>query len=315
MHLIIPYASSCSQDCIDVLRTLKLPHLQKLLGRLSPLPPDNGDEFSLSPPHERAKARALGLPVTDGQIPWAALQASQHPELAGAGKSWVYITLCHWQVKTHHVAMSHLPLPDLSQAESSALLAAMQPYIEEDGITLHEDQPGRWLAHGELFANLACASPDRVVGCNLETWLPTSAQAAPLRRLQNEMQMLLYTHPVNDAREARGLVPVNSFWLSGSGALPENYQPLDASAQPVMINSLREAALAEDWSSWRQVWQELDANQISHMLQTTDSGQPVKLTLCGERSSISWQALHQPVWERLMRIFGPKPVASMLETL
>ena len=29
--------------------------------------------------------------------------------------------------------------------------------------------------------------------------------------------MLLYTHPVNDAREARGALPVNSFWLSGCG--------------------------------------------------------------------------------------------------
>ena len=30
--------------------------------------------------------------------------------------------------------------------------------------------------------------------------------------------MLLYTHPINDAREARGALPVNSFWLSGCGA-------------------------------------------------------------------------------------------------
>jgi hypothetical protein len=29
--------------------------------------------------------------------------------------------------------------------------------------------------------------------------------------------MLLYTHPLNDAREAQGLLPVNSFWLSGCG--------------------------------------------------------------------------------------------------
>ncbi len=32
--------------------------------------------------------------------------------------------------------------------------------------------------------------------------------------------MLLYTHPINAAREARGELAVNSFWLSGTGPTP-----------------------------------------------------------------------------------------------
>jgi hypothetical protein len=34
-----------------------------------------------------------------------------------------------------------------------------------------------------------------------------------LQRLQSEMQMLLYNHPVNNARDARRQISVNSFWL------------------------------------------------------------------------------------------------------
>ena len=36
----------------------------------------------------------------------------------------------------------------------------------------------------------------------------------------NELQMLLHDHPVNQAREARGELPVNSLWLWGGGRQP-----------------------------------------------------------------------------------------------
>ena len=61
MHLLIPFAFCSSEGCASVLPTLPLPHLQKLLSRLTPEPMDTGDEFSLSAPHERALARAITL--------------------------------------------------------------------------------------------------------------------------------------------------------------------------------------------------------------------------------------------------------------
>ena len=315
MHLIIPFASSSSEGCVAAKPKLQLPHLQKLLGRLCLVARDSGDELSLSPPHERALARTLGLAAPDGQIAWAAWQASQRPELARLGGAWCFVSLCHWQVNTHTMVMSHLPLPDLSVRESADLLAAMRPYFEEDGIALHEDhdQPGRWLAQGEIFATLASASPDRVLGRSLELWMPTAPQAAPLRRLQNEMQMLLYTHPVNAAREARGAPPANSFWLHGSGVLSASAKmPL---LQPVVADSLAHAALAEDWPGWQAAWQELDASQIKALWQAAASGEVVQLTLCGERHAITWQTQKQPFWRRFMRLFDSQPLSTVLSQL
>ena len=315
MHLLIPYAASRSEGCLAALPALKLPHLQKLLSRLSPLPADSGDEFSLSPPHERAWAHALGLAVADGQIAWAAVAASQRPELACEDAAWGRIDLCHWQVNTNHVAMSHLPLPELSAADSDTLLSAMRPYFEEDGITLYPDQPGRWLAQGEVFAGLATASPDRVVGRNLEIWMPTSPQAAPLRRLQNEMQMLLYTHPSYDARTARGLTPVNSFWISGTGALPATSQDSANKEQPGVIATLREAALAEDWPAWVSAWRALDVGEVKALLDAQSRGEPVKLTLCGERHAQTWLDQPQPLLQRIKHLFGTQPASTLLEKL
>jgi hypothetical protein len=319
MHLLIPFAFCSSEGCASVLPTLKLPNLEKLLARLTPELPDTGDEFSLSAPHERALARALGLPVEDGLIPWAASQAGS------AESAWAFITPCHWQIGTNHIAMSGQALPDFSAQESQTLLAAMQPYFEEDGITLQYEQPTRWLARAEVFRELATASLDRVVGRNLENWMPRSASAANLRRLQNEMQMLLYTHPVNDARSARGVLPVNSFWLSGTGALPASPRTPAMAPAPVPVSTLRDAALNEDWAAWAHAWHALDANECAALLAALDhkpkaedeTSQPsgITLTLCGERNAQTFNAQPQPYLKRFMNIFGTQRPSTLLEKL
>jgi hypothetical protein len=69
---------------------------------------------------------------------------------------------------------------------------------------------------------LAGASPLRASGRNIEIWLPHEAHSGERSRawmkLQNEVQMAWFEHPVNEAREARGLPAVNSIWFHAQGA-------------------------------------------------------------------------------------------------
>ena len=314
MHLLIPHASSHSEGCQAALATLQLPHLQKLLSRLSPQALDAGDELSWSPPHERALARNLGLPVVDGQLPWAALAASQRSELAHLPGAWAFVTLCHWQATTHEVTMRQLPMHDLGATESNDLLAAMQPFFAQDGITLHPFEAGRWLAHGAVFDGLPSASPDRVLGRNLSPWMPSAAQAGGLIRLVSEMQMLLYTHPINEARERRGALAVNAIWFSGTGALPESY-PAPASAQPITDPTLRQTALQDDWAGWASAWQELDATHLRQLLDAQRRGDAVQLTLCGERHAQSWVSRPPTLTQKFRQLFSAPPVQGTLEKL
>lgn len=316
MHLLIPYAASHAEGCQAMLATLQLPNLQKILGHLSPQALDQGDELSWSPPHERAQAKAWGLEAPDGQIPWAALEAQKHPELAPLKGAWAYVTLCNWQASMHEVTMRQIPMRDLSAAESDTLLAAMRPFFAKDGITLYPDEPGRWLAHGAVFTGLPSASPDRVLGRNLAPWMPTAAQASSLIRLMSEMQMLLYTHALNDVREARGALPVNAIWLSGTGAL--NSLPADSGLPPnqtTVVPTLREAALQEDWVSWASAWQALDALEIKALLDAHKRGKAVQLTLCGERHTQSWHAQPQTLMQKIRPFFASQPIRSKLEQL
>jgi len=315
MHLLIPFAFCSSEGCRQALTPLKLPNLEKLLRRLTPQPLDSGDESSLSPPHERALARALNLPVADGLIPWAALQAQTTLAASAASSAWAFITPCHWQTGSKHVAMGSVPLPDFEAQESLALLAAMQPYFSEDGISLHYEKPERWLARGDVFNGLATASLDRVAGRDVAHWLPGASSAIPLQRLQSEMQMLLYHHPVNDARSARGVPIVNSFWISGSGALPELPHQAATAPKPVLVTSLREAALGENWPAWAQAWQALDATECAALLATLNQGGSAELTLCGERNAQTFMARPPSILKSFLSLFDSQPPSLLLEQL
>ena len=315
MHLLIPFAFGSSEGCRQALTPLKLPNLDKLLRRLTPQPLDNGTDDSLSPPHERALARALGLPSSDGLIPWAALQAHATLGATAADSTWAFITPCHWRTSAKHVAMGSLPLPDFEAQESQALLAAMQPYFLEDGISLHFEKPDRWLACGNVFNGLATASLDRVAGRDVADWLPGSTGAIALQRLQSEMQMLLYHHPVNDAREARGVPVVNSFWISGTGALPDMLAQTDAANPPAVVTGLRNAALAENWPAWAQAWQALDATECAAMLAGLKQGGSFELTLCGERSAQSFVIQPTSIFKRISSLFDSQTPSLLLEQL
>jgi hypothetical protein len=82
-------------------------------------------------------------------------------------------------------------------------------------------QPSRWYLSSDAFGSLAGASPLRASGRNIEIWLPHEAHSGERSRawmkLQNEVQMAWFEHPVNEAREARGLPAVNSIWFHAQG--------------------------------------------------------------------------------------------------
>ena len=314
LHLLIPYAAGASEASQQALAGLALPHLERLLARLTLHESDLGDDDAFSAPHERALARALGLPSAPGCIPWAAHhlhQQGRHDEATQG--AWAFVTPCHWEVRTDHVTLADPAQLQLTEDDSRALLAVMAPWFEGDGITLHYDQPTRWLAHGELLADLVSASPERVLHRDVSHWLPGDQKSHPLRRLHSEMQMLLYTHPFNDAREARRLPPVNAFWVHGAGRLPHAPQP--PGPPPVVEDGLQGAALREDWAAWRTAWQALDAGALARLDAHIARGATARLTLCGERGALTWHTAPRSLGQRISSIFRPQRFADVREQL
>lgn len=324
-HLLIPFAACVADAWRPTLQTLLpqgLPQLSRLLQGMTRVHSDDADSHTLSPPHERALARSMGwanAPV-DGLIPWAALDAAQHLQ-ATPGSAWAWITPCHWAMGREHATLTDPAALALTEDESRTLLAAMQPYFATEGITLHYVQalgPGRWLAGGEIFRHQPSASLDRVLGRNVDPWLPkqtaddTRGTARKIKLLQNEMQMLLYTHPLNETRAGQGLIAVNSFWMSGTGALPAGA----AHPSPVLVQrSLAPAVFSDDWAAYARAWAALDAGDIDALLARQRAGQKVTLTLCGERNAHTFETRQDGWLARTLGRFTSPPMLNLLEQL
>ena len=321
MHLLVPFASASDPACRAALPGLQLPRLTTLLAALVPVYTDEGDDHSLSPPHERALAQAIGLvradgcPFGDGLIPWAALEDVQ-PDTPQA-----WFTPCHFQVGMEQVTLLPADQLELGDEHARALFDALAPYCAEDGITLTYESASRWHARGEPLRGIACASLDRVAGRSVEAWMAGSsanpAGGQLLKRLQSEAQMLFYTHAAHDAREAARQHAVNGFWVSGAGALDH---PLTRQPRPTQPDGLRRAALQADWNAWQQAWAELDAGEIAQWLARARRGEPVTLTLCGERTARRWTNAAPPsagarIGRQFKKLLGTPPAWKTLETL
>ena len=313
MHLIIPYAATVSPMGREALAALSLPHLQTLLSQMVCTSRAHEAEGAAEPslPHERVLAQALGWDQ-EQPMPWAAwTQAHQgHPN--PLPQAW--ITPCHWQIGMDQVVMHDPAHLQLSDEESQALLQAMQPFLQEDGLQVTWHSALRWHAQGEMLADLPTASLDRVIGANVKHWMPDSAAARPLRRLQSEMQMLLYNRPVNDAREARRQLTVNSFWLHGAGAWP-NPAP-ESQDTPQLADGLRAAALHGPVQAWQSAWQQLDATVLAPAYQHLQATGQLRLSLCSEHAAHTYEALPASWQQRITRLFKkPSPAAALAALL
>lgn len=283
MQLLIPFASGLSEAAVQVARDLPLPQLGRLLGRLQ-LEPEPGPvpgPDSFSPPHERALARHLGWSGGDGCLPFGAWRAGLDGLEVG-DLAWAECTPCHWHAGRDQVTLADPAALALDEAAARTCFDAVRPLFVDEGFALEWGGPMRWYLAGPRLAGLRTASIDRVIGRDIGPFLPYDADARLLRRLQQEVQMLLYQHPQHDARVAAGLLPMNSFWVSGCGPA----QPTRAPA-PEVLDSLRGPALQADWTAWAEAWQRLDAGPLAEALAADRRGKPVRITLCGERSSVT----------------------------
>ena len=124
--------------------------------------------------------------------------------------------------------------------------------------------------------------------------------------------MVLYTHAVNDRREAAGLPTVNSFWLSGCGRMPATPTGPALAATPTLDNRLRSPALAEDWAAWCDAWRALDAGPIADLQRAGGKG---CLTLCGERRAQTWAVQPRSWWQQLSAGWRKPATHNVLEAL
>jgi hypothetical protein len=107
-----------------------------------------------------------------------------------------------------------------SDAESTALIDALNTHFQADGILFRPGAEGRWYLRADAHTELTTHPLQEVIDHAIDSCMPVGADSGHWRRILNEMQMLLHAHSVNSDREARGLPAFNSVWLWGGGRAP-----------------------------------------------------------------------------------------------
>lgn len=294
LTVVLPFALPIPEFAPDLVRSLQAPALGALLSRTSSrrrVPPNDAVRAL---PHEQWLAQALGL-MEAGRPAWAAAAMRALGVQPEAG-TWFIVNPIHIEIARTHLMMGDPRHLGLSELDSRALFEAALPYFEEAGHTLVYGDAGTWFMRADDWAGLDTATPEAALGMDLTDWMPSGERAAAFRRLQNEVQILWHTHPVNAAREARRLPPVNAFWAWGAadaGRLPARGAPklaaFDAGGVVEAIAAERPADLAQfvsglngdailycasaapyavgaDWGGWVAQLQQLEAALFAPIL-------------------------------------------------
>ena len=182
---------------------LRLPALEKLLVRAQPAPlPEESLEAWLCAAFGLADQAIAAVTLrADGMEPGAVYWLRADP---------VHLRLQRDQLILH-------PGVNLDRDEATQLCASLNAHFSGDGLRFFAQHPQRWYLQLDAAPDMATHPLAQVAGRNVHAYLPQGPDALHWHGVFNEIQMLLFEHTVNQAREARGELPVNSVWLWGGG--------------------------------------------------------------------------------------------------
>lgn len=304
LHLIVPDLLLPQQFAAEVTADLALPCLQKILAR--------ADRVNL--PAHSLDAALCDAYAVDAQHDWpiAPITAAYDGLPDGC---WLRADPVHLRLQRDQMLLSQTAV---SEEEAAQFCAALNEYFAAQGMRFYAPHPQRWYVQLERLPEMQTTPLSEVLGGNVRGALPRGADGVRWHQLFNEMQMLLYAYALNDAREARGELPVNSLWLWGGGKTvdvharydavrsddslcemfsvaariphrPLSLSALDGAGQELMVYSaLRAAMQSGDLHAWRAALLRCEAEIARPVWQALRNGavQRVQLdVLAGENSA------------------------------
>jgi hypothetical protein len=166
---------------------------------------------------------------------------------AGAQHYWL-ATPVHWTAGLDTVRLHPQGLLQLDVAEATQLVSDFGRVFVDSGWQLFVTGGRELLLAGEPQED--CDADDPALWCGLspKAGMVRGSGAKALRQLGAEIEMWLYDHPVNRARDSSRMPTISALWLWGSGSAPLRTLPR-AAAGLLQANDLYA----------RSLWQLLNA--------------------------------------------------------
>lgn len=194
---------------LDIYHGLHLPDLQWLFAR-GALHGTPG--ISLEP----FLCKRFGL---DAPLPVASI-SSRADGTTADNAYWLRADPAHLQAQRSQLVLVDGSMLAITTAEASALTTALNQHFAQDKLHFIAPHPTRWYIALDAAPELVTHPLPAVAGKGINTYLPSGADGLRWNQIATEIQMLLHTHPVNQAREAQGQTTINSVWFWGGGVYP-----------------------------------------------------------------------------------------------
>jgi len=198
----------------------QLNHLCKLFshGRASELL-EQGNKRSI----EARILSYLGVTFDDGEdVPVAHVRSQQHEY---ADEPLWCLDPVHIQIGLDEAILLANEALNLTEKEARHLIQDINQHFEQDDLYIHYCAPHQWMLKGNF--ELSTRTLSEVMYNNIYERQPEGRDEKQWRRIVNEMQMLLHSHPVNLERAEHGKLLVNSLWLWGGGRYNTMQTPIE----------------------------------------------------------------------------------------
>lgn len=311
LDILLPFGLPPAELSADLYRELKAPSLATLTARArsSARTSQTFEDFHRALPHEIWLTKQFGLENTQlaNSSPPIAVALMQSLGLNPKDGMWFVLQPVHI-----HIARDHLVLTDprqlqLPEQEARRLFDVAKPLFDECGKDLMYGNAEMWFVRADDWSELQTATPDAAAGHNIDIWMPKGSGERDWRKVQNEVQMHWFTHPVNTEREATGRKIVNSVWLWGGATVSapcpakqykgafnlhgwmqafSRYVPdhavVDSARELIsskskssllVVDSLIDPALSNDWGRWLDYMHRLESDWFAPILQGLKSGE------------------------------------------
>lgn len=243
VHLVILDLFLPSDIAAGISADLRLPNLERLLARAR--------SEDLAPAAlEILLCQIFGMPSSEN-APVAALSA----QFDGLGTGyWLRADPVHLRLQRDQVLM--LANPDIGAGEAEAMCASLNQHFAGQGMEFFAPHPQRWYVQLNAPPSIRTRPVSQIVGGDVRGSLPEGADAPRWNQLLNEMQMLLYSHPLNESRAARGALEINSLclWGASDSSDPLPRQTCDTASSDNVLVEMFAAAAGIPFSSWSGHW-------------------------------------------------------------
>jgi hypothetical protein len=339
-HLIVPDLILTAELMKEICAGLALPTLETLLGK--------GDTISQAV--ESYEAWLCAIHGVQKQQDWPLAPITLAADGGAVGTDfWLRADPVHLRVERGQLTLQGSNALDLSLGDACALTQALNAHFSGDKLVFQVVRPHHWYVCFAAAPQLRTVASAQAIGRNIDSLLPTGADGKRFVRLFNETQMVLFSHPLTEARETNGLPTVNSVWFWGGGKLPGSFTqafakiwaseevacslgqvsgtPIEALPETgaawlssattashcgLMLDQLRTCRQQGDLYRWREALQRLESEWCVPLLNALKAGKIKRLTLTafGENQMYEVSMQRRTLWQFWRHA---RPLAALAE--